>query len=293
MMITITGATGQLGNATINFLINKGFNPSEINALVRSEEKAGDLKMKGVKLSIGNYNDYQSLVNAFKNTDKLLLISSSEIENRSQQQINAVNAAKEAGVKHILYTSLQRKTDSSDSPLKMVLDSHLATENAIKVSGMKYTLLRNNLYMEGLPWILGQNVLETGIFYPANEGKVAYATRTDMAEATANILMDDSLDKTEYNISNSNSVSFQEVADYLSFVSGKKVSYLSPDVATYKTTLVGAGVPAFAVDMLAGFAISAHEGELVAGETDLPKILKREPASYKDFLNAMFATIQA
>lgn len=147
--------------------------------------------------------------------------------------------------------------------------------------------------MEGLLWILGQHVLETGIFYPANEGRVAYATRSDMAEAAAIILMDDSMDKNEYNISNTHSMSFQEVADYLSQVSGKKVAYISPDVETYKTTLIGAGVPAFAVDMLAGFAISAREGELVAGNTDLPKILKREPASYIDFLNSMFATVQA
>lgn len=288
-MIAITGATGQLGSATINFLINKGVNPSEITALVRSKEKAQDLKSKGVNLKVGNYSDHGSLVNAFKNTNKLLLISSNEMETRSQQHTNAINAAKKAGVKHIFYTSIQRKTDSPDSPLKMVLDSHLVTENAIKASGMKHTFLRNNLYMENLLWILGQNVLENGIFYPANEGRVAYATRSNMAEAAANILMDDSMDKSEYNISNSHSISFQEVADYLSELSGIKVPYISPDVETYKTTLTGAGVPAFAVNMLAGFAISAQAGELMAGYSDLPKILKREPTSYKDFLKALFA----
>ncbi len=102
-MITITGATGQLGSGVIDSLIQKGFNPSNISALARSEEKAQALKDKGVNIKIGNYNDYNSLVEAFKGTDKLLLISSNEMENRSQQQVNAVKAAKEAGVKHILY----------------------------------------------------------------------------------------------------------------------------------------------------------------------------------------------
>lgn len=287
-MITITGATGQLGTGIIEQLIAKGYHPSNITALARSKEKAQPLIAKGVNIKYGNYDDYASLVNAFKGSDKVLLISGNEMEKRVAQQINAVNAAREANVKHILYTSIQRKTDSDSSPINFVVDSHVATENAIKESGLSYTLLRNNLYMDMLPWVLGEKVLETGIFYPAKDGKIAYAVKSDIAEATANILIKDGFENKEYNISNSHSMSFQEVANHLSEISGKEVAYTSPDVASYKSILVNAGVPAFAADMLAGFAEGANAGELEAGNSDLPVLLGREPIGYKQFLNGLF-----
>jgi NAD(P)H dehydrogenase (quinone) len=288
-MIVITGATGQLGSGVIENLIQKGFNPSSITALVRSEEKGESLKAQGVRIAIGDYDNNTSLENAFKGADKLLLISSNDIENRTQQQIHVVNAAKKSGVKHILYTSIQRKTDSPDSPISFVLDSHMATEKAIQESGLSYTILRNNLYMDILPWILGENVFETGIFYPAQEGKVAFTLRADMAEATANLLMSSDYENKEYTISNPHSLSFSEVAEYLSDLGGKPVVYISPDVETYKNILTGAGVPQMAVDMLAGFAVGAAKGELVAGDSDLPKLLGRDAVSYKDYLNGVYA----
>lgn len=288
-MITITGVTGQLGTAVVDFLIEKGLNPSEISGLARSEEKAQVLKDKGVNIKIGNYNDYSSLVEAFKGTEKLLLISSSEMENRAQQQINAVNAAKEAGVEHILYTSIQRQSDSYDSPINFVTVSHIETEKAIKESGMNYTLLRNSLYMDILPWVLGEKVFETGVFYPAQDGKTAYTLRADIAEATANILLSDNHENKAYNISNPHSLSFQEVANHLSEIAGKAINYISPTVDVYKSTLVDAGAPEMVADMLAGFALGAVQGELVAGDSDLVQLLGREPVNYKTFLNTLYA----
>lgn len=288
-MIAITGATGNLGSAVIEFLIQNGTAPSNIIALARSKEKAQGLAEKGVVIKIGDYNQYPTLVEAFKGASKLLLISSSDIENRIQQQQNAVNAAKEAGVQHILYTSIQRQSDSPASPINFVTHSHIATENAIKESGMNYTLLRNNLYMEILPWVLGEQVFETGVFYPAQEGRIAYTSRSDMAEATANILQGGEHENKEYNISNPHSLSFGEVAQHLSEISGKTINYISPSFETYKTTLVGAGVPEMAVNMLGGFALGAEKGELVAGNSDLPALLGRDAVTYKEFLNGLYA----
>lgn len=288
-MITITGATGQLGVATIDFLIQKGLNPSKITALARSEEKAMPLKEKGVNIKLGNYNEYSSLVEAFKGTDKLLFISSNEMENRDQQQVSVVKAAKEAGVKHILYTSIQRQSDKADSPIAFVTISHIATEKAIKESGMAYTILRNNLYMDGLPWVLGEKVFETGVFYPAQDGRIAYTLRSDMAEATANILLSENHANKEYNISSPYSLSFSEIAEHLSAISGKEIHYVSPTADAYKSILTGAGVPAFVADFLAGFALGIAAGEFVAADTDLPTLLGREAVGYKEYLNSLYA----
>ena len=100
-MILVTGATGNYGKATIEFLLKKGISVNSISALVRNEEKAEDLKAKGINLRIGDYDNYAALVEAFKGVDKLLLVSSSDVVKRGQQHKNAVKAAKEAGVKHM------------------------------------------------------------------------------------------------------------------------------------------------------------------------------------------------
>src|SRR5690606_12729824 len=124
------------------------------------------LKAKGINLKIGDYDNYLSLVEAFKGVDKLLLVSSSDVANRTQQHENAVNAAKEVGVKHILYTSSERKNETETSPIYFLGKSHLETERLIKESGLTYTIFRNNLYLEALPMFFGEQVLETGIFLP-------------------------------------------------------------------------------------------------------------------------------
>lgn len=288
-MITITGATGQFGSTVVDFLIEKGLKPSSISAFARSEEKAQALSEKGVNITIGNYNDYSSMVAAFKGTDKLLFVSSSEMENRDKQQISVVKAAKEAGVAHILYTSVQRKSDSPDSPISFVSHSHIETEKAIKESGMKYTFFLNNLYMEILPWILGEQVFETGVFYPAKDGKIAFALRSDMAEATANVLLSEGHEDKSYSFSNTHSLTFGEVAEHLSSIAAKTINYVSPTVDVYKSTLASGGAPEMVIDMLAGFAVGIELGEFEVEDTDLADLLGREPVSYKDFLTGMYA----
>jgi NAD(P)H dehydrogenase (quinone) len=111
-MILVTGATGHFGKSTIDFLLKKGISSTNIVALVRDEEKAADLKNKGVVLRIGDYDNYTSLVNAFKGVEKLLFVSGSDIFKRGAQHQNVVTAAKEAGVQHIVYTSFQGKNET-------------------------------------------------------------------------------------------------------------------------------------------------------------------------------------
>jgi NAD(P)H dehydrogenase (quinone) len=287
-MITVTGATGQFGGGVIENLLQKGLTPSQITVMVRNEEKAQSLKAKGVNVKIGNYNDHSSMVEAFKGTDKLLFVSSSEMQNRSQQQVGVVKAAQEAGVKHILYTSIQRQSDSADSPIAFVANDHIATENAIKESGMQYTMLRNNLYFDILPWILGEKVFETGVFYPSQDGKVGFALRSDMAEAAANVLLADQEGNNEFNISSPSSFTFADVAQHLSTIAGKPVSYYSPSVEEYIQALTAGGAPQEVSGFLAGFAAGAASGEFVPGDSDLPQLLGREPISYKAFLDGVY-----
>ncbi|MCE3229507.1 MAG: hypothetical protein K0S32_4058 [Bacteroidetes bacterium] len=289
-MILVTGATGHFGKSTIDFLLKKGISAKQISALVRDEAKAEELKAKGVNLKIGNYDDYASLVTAFTGVDKLLLVSGSDIANRGKQQKNAVNAAKEAGVKHILYTSFERKNETETSPITFVAQSHIDTENQIKKSGMVYTIFRNNLYLDILPMFIGEKVVETGIFYPAGETKSAFTLRQDMAEATANVLISEGHENKEYAISNTENISMGEVAKRIGEVTGKEVNYISPTQDMYVETLSKAGVPTEYIGMFAGFAEAIKLGEFSVQKTDLEYLLGRKPTSAKEFLKQIYSS---
>lgn len=287
-MILVTGATGHFGKATISFLLEKGVPAGNIAALVRDELKATELKGKGVIVRKGDYDNYASLVAAFRGVEKLLLVSGNDIVNRAEQQKNAVNAAREAGVKHIVYTSFARKNETETSPIAFVGKSHIETDKHIKASGIPYTIMLNGLYADMLPIFFGEKVLETGIFLPAGEGKAAYTTRRDMAEAAAVILTTDGHEYKEYVITAPVNYSMHEAAVLLTGITGKKVAYAKPSVATYSETLAKAGVPNEYIGMFAGFSVAISQGEFETTGSDLEKLLGRKPASLKEYLKSVY-----
>ncbi|MEO8238882.1 MAG: SDR family oxidoreductase [Flavobacterium sp.] len=288
-MILVTGATGNFGKATIDFLLKKGIAANQISALVRDEAKAQDLKAKGVTLKIGDYDNYSSLVAAFKDVDKLLFVSGTDVVNRGKQQEGVVKAAQDAGVKHILYTSFERKNETDASPLAFLAKSHIETENLIKASGIPYTIFRNNLYLDALPMFIGDKFLETGVFLPAGETKSAFTARQDMAEATANVLTSEGHKNKEYFISNTESISIREVAEILSEITGATVNYTDPTSEVYAETLSKAGVPAEYIGMFAGTAEAIKQGEFSAEKTDLENLLGRKPTSAKEFFTQVYS----
>jgi len=285
-MILVTGSTGHLGKAVINYLLKK-VPANTIAALARDENKAADLKAKGVDVRMGTYNDYASLVSAFKGIDKLLLVSSNDMENRTRQQINTVNAAKEAGVQHILYTSVSIK-DIKHSAIAVVTESHDKTAEHIKASGLAYTLLNNNLYADVLPMFLGDKVLETGIFFPAGNGKVPFATRDNMAAAAANILTSEGHENKEYAVSSDISYSFFDIADTLSELSGKQINYIDAPKDVYVETLTKAGVPEGYVSFFAGFAEAIKQNEFDLPNDTLETLIGKKPTSLKEYLQSTY-----
>lgn len=285
-MILVTGSTGHLGQAVINYLLEK-VPVNSIAALARDENKAADLKAKGVDVRIGTYDDYDSLVKAFKGIDKLLLVSSNDIQNRSKQQIDAINAAKEAGVQHIIYTSANNR-NPKDTAIPFIADSHTATEEYLKNASINYTILRNNLYADVLPLFLGEQVLETGVFFPAGNGKIPFANRLNMAEATANILTSDGHENKVYALSSDISYSLTDVANVLSALSGKTVNYVDPTKEVYVETLTNAGVPELYIGMFAGFAEAIKRDEFNLPDNTLEQLLGRKPTSLEEYLQTTF-----
>lgn len=288
-MILVTGATGHFGGATINFLLEKGVEAKRISALVRNKQSVDEFKKKGVKTLIGDYNSYNSLATAFVGVEKLLLVSGSDLMNRTAQHLNVINAAKEAGVKHMIYTSFQRRNESENSPLGIVAQSHIQTEKSLKESGIDYTILKNNLYMDFLPGFIGEKVAETGvIFVSAEDGKVSAVLRSEMAEATANILATDSHIGKEYDFTNTTAVTYHDIAKTVSEAIEKPINYISPSVEEYGKTLASQGVPAEVIGIFSSFAVAQAQGELDKESTDLEKLLGRRPTTVQEFLSKLY-----
>ena len=286
-MILVTGATGQLGSATIDFLLKK-LPASQLAALVRDENKAVALKEKGVTIRVGSYDDTASLDRAMQGVDKVLLIAGTDEDNRVRQHKNVVDAAKKAGVQRIAYTSRTLKDRSTMA--NQLMEGHFQTEDYIIASGLTYTLFRNVLYMDVLPQFVGPTVFDTGINLPAGQGRVPFALRIDMAEAMANALaMDEGNDSKVYQLTGSESYSLGDVAAALTDLSGKQVNYTSVEKAAFEAQLTGRGVPELVAQRVVGFLTDIKNGQEDAVSPDLSTLLGRKPVSLKEGLKTLFS----
>ncbi|MDQ1771975.1 NAD(P)H-binding protein [Labilibaculum sp. A4] len=284
--ILVTGATGHLGNIVVENLLKK-VSAGQISILVRDESKAQALKAKGVTVNIGSYQDIHSLNNAMKGIDKVLLISSSDFNDRIGQHKNVVDAAKQAGVKHILYTGVALK-DIAASPLQPLLQDHFQTEDYIKASGLSFTFLQNSLYAEVIPMFVGEDVLKTGIFFPAGEGKVPFAVRKDLGEAIAIILAGEGHENKTYHLTASKTYSFADIAAELTTLSGKKVNYTSPEDDAFEDMLKQFGLPEEIVLMSVLFAKGIKNNDFNMADGTLESILGREQTDLRMFLKEAF-----
>lgn len=286
--ILVTGATGGLGQAVVENLLQTT-RPDQLAVLVRDPAKAAGLQAQGVTIRQGDYNDYASLTAAFAGIEKLFLVSGNDVAQRVPQHTNAVNAAREAGVRHLVYTSFQRKTEDGSSAIAFVAEAHLATEKLLRQSGLTYTILKNALYFDVLPLFMGPQVLETGTIYlPAGEGRGSLASRADLGAAGAAVLTSPGHENQTYELAGNTSYSFTDIAQLLSSLSGKTIQYVSPSVAEFRAQLAAAGVPAEGIQMAAAFSVALAQGELDFPDPTLEKLLGRPPQSAAEFLKAAY-----
>ncbi|HCE56168.1 MAG TPA: NAD(P)-dependent oxidoreductase [Lutibacter sp.] len=288
--IFITGATGQLGKATIGFLLQKGIAANEISALARNEGKAAALKSKGINVKIGTYDDVDSLHSAMQGIETMLLISSSEMtKSRAIQHINAIKAAKENGVKNIIYTGFMRTHEDPESPLWFIAEDHVETEKYLKESGITYTIFANGFYMDMLMDYVGEQILESKtIFVPAGEGKINFVLRNEVAEALANVLTTNGHENKTYNIGIEQPVSFVEIANYISELTGVAINYVSPEPEVYLQTLLKYGVPEDYARMFTAFAVAFAADTMNVSTIDLTQLLGRKPTTVKEYLSSKF-----
>jgi len=284
-MILVTGATGHLGSAVVSHLL-KNTAGNNIAAFARDENKANHLRGKGIEVRLGTYDDIPSLDLAMQGIEKLLLISGNG-PTRLQQHKNVVDAAKKAGVKHLVFTSIALK-DMKTAALRPLMEDLYQAEDFIKESGLTYSILRNTLYTGATPLFGGEKVIKTGIHLPTGNGKVPFALRREMGEAAANALLQNGHENQTYEITGSNLHSYEDVANAFSTLSGKTVNYTDADPMTFPAQLRAFGLPEIVVLLVTGFSadIKNHQFEIMT--KDLEKLLGRKPASLKEGLKEVY-----
>jgi NAD(P)H dehydrogenase (quinone) len=267
----VTGATGLFGRSAIETLIASGVAPSDIVAIVRTPSKAADLAEKGVQLRTGDYSDGASLPAALAGVDTLLLVSGSEVGQRVAQHTNVIDAATAAGVSRILYTSVLRADTS-----KLVLAAeHKATEEALRASGVAFTLLRNGWYIENYLGQVDQYRATGEIVGAAGDGRVAGATRADFAAAAASAMIGEGHENAVYELGGT-PFTMNDMAAAISSATGTTIVYRDVTPEEFTSILEGAGLDAGTAGFLTALDVATAREDLFTDSRDLQRLLGRE-----------------
>ncbi|GAX01533.1 NAD(P)H-binding protein [Secundilactobacillus silagei] len=263
----LTGATGHFGQIAIKVLAQL-VPANQIVALARNTEKAKAIVPEGVQVRPGDYGDTDQLKQSLAGVDRLLLISSQPggAITRLQQHKNVVDAAKAAGVDYIAYTSFPH-ADQATTPLAA---DHQATEDFIKATGINYSFLRNNWYLENEGATLKGAAEGKPFVYSAAGGKAGWALESEYAEAAADILAAKET-KPVYEFAGQP----RTYSDLAAATPGK-FKVVSIDDDAYTKGLKDAGLDDATADLVTMFQTLIRDNQLAEKTTDLPEVLGRE-----------------
>ncbi|WP_440411011.1 SDR family oxidoreductase [Neorhizobium petrolearium] len=289
--LLVTGAAGKLGRAVLHHLMEtSGVEPGDIVAASRDTKKLADWAAKGLETRMADFDDEASLVKAFADVDRVLIISTDELATpgkRIAQHKAAVSAAVKAGVRHIVYTSMP----NPDKSLVSFAPDHLGTEEAIKASGVPYTILRNSWYADNYLMGMPHN-LQVGTWYTAMDaGKVSNITRDDCARAAAAVLANPPAGNRIFTLTGPESLTAEEIAAHVAMAAGKplEVAHVTDEQLTHGLT--GAGLPGFVVQMLVSADANIRAGNFDLVTDDFEKLTGRKPQNLTAYLTTQKAAL--
>lgn len=276
MNVLVTGASGQLGSQVVELLLKT--HKGKVIAGSRSVEKLEGLKAKGVEVRKVDFDDPTTTDQAFKDVDKLLIVSTDALAVpglRLKQHLSALASAKKNNVKHIVYTSL---TNAPDSPISFAPD-HAGTEKAIQDSGITYTILRNNWYFENLASAVGP-AKQSGVLMTATEnGKVGFVSRADCARVAAAVLLKDDFKNKIIEVTNSQSYSYADIASAI------KVDIVRITQEQLQAGLKEHGMPGFVIDLIATYEKAVATGKMNVTSNIVEEITGKKATTLSEALN--------
>ncbi len=288
MTILITGATGHFGSIVVENLLARGL-AGQLAVSVRNPARAANYQARGVDVRQGDFDDPASLGKAFAGVDRLLLVSTTDDnETRIRQHKTAVRAAQKAGVGFIAYTSIANASRSSLG----LAEVHRTTEDEIRATGIPYVFLRNNWYLENEIGFVQAAIAGAPIVTSAGQGQVGWALRADYAQAAAEVLAGSGHENAIYELSGL-LATYDEFAAALSHVLGSPVAVKHVDDAAYGESLASAGLPAFLVPILVGYASQIREGALAVKSNDFQKLLGRPATPLPEALRQLVSQVRS
>jgi NAD(P)H dehydrogenase (quinone) len=274
-VIAVTGATGGLGGRVARRLADRG---ARQRLIVRDPQRAPALG--GAEVATGSYDDPERLRRAFEGAATLFMVSAAEDPDRRRLHANVVDAAVAAGVQRIVYTSFYGAAPECTFTFGR---DHWHAEQHIKASGLRHTCLRDNLYIDFLPLMVGPDGVIRG---PAGNGRVAAVTRDDIADVAVAVLLDDGggHDGRTYDMTGPEALSMAEIAGELSQVAGRPVSYHDETLEEAYASRAHYGAPDWEVTGWVTTYAAVASGDLDQVSNDVEAVSGHPPMSLAEFL---------
>jgi NAD(P)H dehydrogenase (quinone) len=260
--IIISGASGQLGGLVVDDLLARGVAARDLILVSRTTEELDKYARLGAATRFGDFTKPESLPAAYAGGTRLLIISINPVPNRPQLHKNAVDAAIKAGVRHIVYAS---SVDADNPGESQSAAEHRLTEQFVRDSGAKWTMMRHHLYMNGLVGQAARMVTEGRVTIQPDEVPAAYVTREDCAAAAAAVLSTPGHENKIYEITGPELVLRRDVARLASELSGKRIEEVA-----------GPGGQSQVAPVMAGFAAFRSQSNAVAELTGHPATSVRQ-----------------
>ena len=281
MSIVVTGAAGQLGRLVAEELLDR-VPADELVFVTRHPEALDHLAERCADIRHGDFDEPQTLPAAFAGGERMLLISTLSIGSRVAQHRAAIQAAKQAGVGHIVYTSFPKPEPTH--PVGPIATEHGETEAILHDSGLGWTVLRNATFAE-LQIQPGALAVAGGKLYTnAGDGRIASVSRRDAARAAAAVLTSDGHAGRTYDITGPEALAQEELADLLADVSGRPVKLVRVGDRTLTWGLTRAGAPKQVAKAIVAFGKAVREGYYDIVDPAYTSLTGLEPLSLRDVL---------
>jgi NAD(P)H dehydrogenase (quinone) len=277
--LLITGASGHLGRRVVELVLDR--TGDHVIATTRTPERLAALAARGVEVRFADHDDDTSLAAAFAGADRMLAVSTDAVGRRSQQLSGVVDAAQQAGVQHICYTSTLSPRPSLRDPID---NDHFWSEAAIFASEMTWTILRHAMYAEhiflSLPIAVASGRLVT-VMGPFGRG---YVTREDCARADAGALIADDISRRIYDVTGPQVVTQRDLAELAGEITGRTIEYVDGSADDVRQAWLGAGLPAPLVEGLLSYDLYAAQGGHHARSNAVVRLSGEEPESMRNYL---------
>lgn len=276
-VVAVTGSTGAVGGRVARDLAARGI-PQRL--VVRDASRAP--RLDGAEVHVARYSEGGAARAALQGVDTLLMVSASETADRVEHHRTFVEAAASAGVRSIVYTSFLAA--APDAVFTLGRD-HAATEEIIRASGMSWTFLRDNFYMDMMELFAGDDGVIRG---PAGEGRCSLVSRADVAATAVAVLRDPAAHAdTAYDLTGPEALSLAEVAEKISAVRGHPVRFHDETVDEAYASRAAFGAPRWQVDAWVSTYTAIASGDLAGVSDDVERVTGRPAQSFEEFLGAV------